>query len=684
MATKLEKSMEDLVSVMTENTKLLKEMNNSQRKQDYNQKRPSSQKKGFFGSVDDPATSVASYGASLSRRFSAAIGGGIRVFAEQTDNMVTSFFESFNYEAELKEYNASVKKAKKQLRKQFKGFAVDAAGKISIKEEALDQLADLTPREFDRMMQSYKDLNTEVELSKTSEAARYRQGLNAANNLQRLAAASAGVTIALAAFRGQMLESARDLGGVNLGQAISNLGATTIDSISSLLSGDYVMGAEIRRVQSAYADEFGGLSSAYDSRRRVQFAQRAGIQATEAVALERALQSFGMGGEDVLNQFRDVNIGSRIATQEIVKNVDAVARSGDNFNTFIVQGVRNAKRLGLEFNKIEGTLTGFATDFTGTVSSFSQLRSILPSFGVNFNELLQTSLYGTTDEYINLIRTGLEQGGITDVSQLSRAQMSMLQQATGFGGAEMQRIFGDEVQPLVDLDQTRNDTLGKTLKTMLGLAANATALTGIASIGFSTLAGLQMQTLIAHGGGAGVGGMIRQAAIGLGMSGRMGRGLAYAGGVGGALGVGIGGVQAYKGNLGAGLISGILSGAVGGASLGALSMTPFGIALGALGGAGLGALTAFGGAGLSAAQNDFVFRPGQPVVPFSSSDTLVGMKDISKIGGSVDMTNLERKVDRLASAIESSAMNMKNGMELRIKDFDRALLLRSQSEMRHA
>lgn len=684
MATKLEKSMEDLVSVMTENTKLLKEMNNSQRKQDYNQKRPSSQKKGFFGSVDDPATSVASYGASLSRRFSAAIGGGIRVFAEQTDNMVTSFFESFNYEAELKEYNASVKKAKKQLRKQFKGFAVDAAGKISIKEEALDQLADLTPREFDRMMQSYKDLNTEVELSKTSEAARYRQGLNAANNLQRLAAASAGVTIALAAFRGQMLESARDLGGVNLGQAISNLGATTIDSISSLLSGDYVMGAEIRRVQSAYADEFGGLSSAYDSRRRVQFAQRAGIQATEAVALERALQSFGMGGEDVLNQFRDVNIGSRIATQEIVKNVDAVARSGDNFNTFIVQGVRNAKRLGLEFNKIEGTLTGFATDFTGTVSSFSQLRSILPSFGVNFNELLQTSLYGTTDEYINLIRTGLEQGGITDVSQLSRAQMSMLQQATGFGGAEMQRIFGDEVQPLVDLDQTRNDTLGKTLKTMLGLAANATALTSIASIGFSTLAGLQLQTLLIQGGGAGIGGMIRQAGIGLGMSGRMGKGFGLAGGVGGALGVGLGGVQAYKGNLGAGLISGILSGAAGGASLGALSMTPFGIALGALGGAGLGALTAFGGAGLSAAQNDFVFRPGQPVVPFSSSDTLVGMKDISKIGGSVDMTNLERKVDRLASAIESSAMNMKNGMELRIKDFDRALLLRSQSEMRHA
>ena len=296
-------------------------------------------------------------------------------------------------------------------------------------------------------------------------------------------------TFALIKFRGSLLESARQLGGVSLDDALQNRIRSLFTSIRSILSGEFVGFGQIEAVQGSVSGEFGQLINTGEAARLAQIQQRLGISTQELTKLQRALQGTGLEAEDAVNEFRDVGIVGRVAAVEIAKNADAVARAGGRFNEFIVRGVANAKRLGLEFAGIEQTLTGISTDFTGTVESFSSLRAVIPGFAADFGQLFSTALYGSTDDFIGQIRGSLQGAGVSDVSQLNRTQLSLLEQATGFGAAEIQRILDNEdvfQDEALDLDTRRNSMLNQMnilLGTLIGVTAGGFIMSSLGPIG---------------------------------------------------------------------------------------------------------------------------------------------------------------------------------------------------------
>lgn len=264
----------------------------------------------------------------------------------------------------------------------------------------------------------------------------------------------------------------KELGGVSRSQAAKEFFGSLMASFKSFFTGTFVGAGQIRQTQGAFAQEYGGLLTSGDAAQFAQVVKRAGLDTQSLVGLQRALQGTGRDVEDTINTFLRSGVTSQVAAAEIQKNAGAVARAGNKFNEYIVEGIKNAKRLGLEFSQIEQTLAGYGMNFEGTVEGFAQLRSIIPGMAVDFGELLYTSVYGSTDDFIGQIRDSLNSAGITSASQLNRLQGQMLQQQTGFDEAQLDRILkGQEAGPSFQegLDMTRNSLLKNILLAMVTL-----------------------------------------------------------------------------------------------------------------------------------------------------------------------------------------------------------------------
>ena len=416
---------------------------------------------------------------------------------------------------------------------------------------------------------------------------------NAETAVGKLAVGMSQTAVAALAAQEGLFALAKQLGGVTGAEARQQAIGAFGQSIAGLGEGRLRFPGRTLRVQGAGASEFGGLINSEAAARLGDVATDLGISANQLIGLERVFQANTLGTEEAVNQFRQVGIGGQVAAEELAKNSGAVARAGGEFNKYIVASIANAKKLGLEFSEIDQTLTGFSTDFEGTVGSFSQLRAVIPGFAVDFGQLMTTSLTGTTEEYTELIRSGLVGAGIGVNTQLRRDQAALLQQATGFTADEVQRIVdGQEVDidMKAQLDTERNSLLKQNIV--------------IAMAGFGAVVG----SLIAIAPWASLGAVL-----------------------GGGLGGGLAGVGA-----------------------------------GAVIGTGVGV-------GLAKSMDDFVYRPGQPPIPFNSKDTIVGVKNPASLGGGVD-----------PNAIAGAMASAMNGMTVEMRDIDKAILRLPEIAIRNA
>jgi hypothetical protein len=386
----------------------------------------------------------------------------------------------------------------------LRSMEAEMARKVGEKEQTLQQTAAERQKEY---LKTQKDLEVS-ERDKIDKTKTFVKGLG-------LAITTIGLVVgALSRFRDALVQISQQLGGVSVGKALEERIAAFINSLST---GFTVSSQRILETQGALAQEFGRLSTSGSALDLTKVAQSYGLTAQQLVGLERTLQSNALSASDALDAFREQGIVSGVAAEEINKNMAAVARAGDKFNEFIVEGIANAKRLGLEFGKIEQTLTGFATNFEGTVESFAQARALIPGFATDFSELFSVALDGSTDDLINIVREDLQGAGITSASELNRAALSNLEQATGFTADQIDRILANEdinFDAQMDLDANRNFLLkgiivalatvgGAIVGTIIGLG---TGLTGIAggTAAAGALAGIKSGAL----SGAIVGGVV--------------------------------------------------------------------------------------------------------------------------------------------------------------------------------
>jgi len=269
--------------------------------------------------------------------------------------------------------------------------------------------------------------------------------------------------------------------GTSPGEAARIYAAAVGSSITTALTtGRILFPGDITKITAAFSQEFGTILSTEAANQLASAAQDLGITTDQLVKLERTLQGTGRDSRATINQFKQLGINGRVAAQELNKNATAIARAGSEFNSFILQGIVNAKRLGLEFSQIEKTLTGFSMDFEGTIESFAQVRAVIPGLATDFGQLFSTALYGTTDDFIEQIRGSLLGAGITDISQLNRLQVAQLEKATGFTGDQLNKILKNQdinFDAEKSLDTTRNSLL-KSILTVSGAILGATLMPG--------------------------------------------------------------------------------------------------------------------------------------------------------------------------------------------------------------
>ena len=288
----------------------------------------------------------------------------------------------------------------------------------------------------------------------------------------------------------------KSLGGVSEGQALSQVFGAIGQSFQAAIKGEWLNPKAVLELQGAVGQEFGQLLTSEAAATMAKVATDFGITGGQMAKLERTFQATAMDSRTALSSFAGVGILGQTAATELAANAGAVARAGDNFNEFIVQGIKNAKQLGLEFSKMESTLTGFTMDFEGTVSGFSELRAVIPGMATDFGQLLTTAMTGTTDEYVEQIRSSLLGAGISSASQMNRQQAQLLENATGFSADQIDRILkGENIN--ADMNQDLNKKRNWLLVAQVGLLGGILGATisswegawkGVAAVGGAALA----------------------------------------------------------------------------------------------------------------------------------------------------------------------------------------------------
>jgi|10_taG_2_1085330.scaffolds.fasta_scaffold00905_8 hypothetical protein len=341
-----------------------------------------------------------------------------------------------------------------------------------------------------------------------------------------------GVT-ALTAFNEGLAVLARQLGGTTQRQALG-FGFGAAGQMIGINDGLRLRGpgGAARAVRGAgqIAGEFGGLVSPQAAARFGDLALDLGVSTNDLTRLTRLFQANILGTEAAINQFRQVGIGGTVAATELAKSGDAVARAGGEFNKFIVRGIANAKKLGLEFSEIDKNLTGFATDFEGTVEGFAQLRAVLPGFAVDFGQLMSVALTGTTEEYTDLIRTGLVGAGVGVNTQLRRDQAGIIRQMTGFSADQVQRIVDNQEVDFdfkVDLDTKRNSLLQSQITILMSILGAVGGAGGSGLVTAGATSALALSNPKARAGAAGVMRLGSKWAMRAGIAGLIAGGLAY-------------------------------------------------------------------------------------------------------------------------------------------------------------
>ncbi len=562
--------------------------------------------------------------------FSTAIGDSFidavedEGFLGALDKGLNKIFGTERYE----EINKTAEAQLKAIDKYRASFISEIEDLLKLGDQGLP--GGITAQTAFRRIAAYDEAIDEPMRRNVLEDAMRSRFANVIRQVRTFTTAIVGATAALVVFRESLYKEAQQIGGVSLDQALQNRIGRFIESFQSIFTNrGLVLPGRIAEVQGAVAGEFGRVISPEAATQLAQTAQTIGVGVDKLVALERALQGTGYAAEDTVNQFKAVGIGGQIAAQELAKNADAVARAGGNFNEYIVQGIANAKRLGLEFDQIEQTLTGFSTDFEGTITRFSELRAVLPGFATDFEQLMGTALYGTPEEYIEQIRSSLLGAGMTTTAGVSRTVLAELEKATSFSASQIQRILEGEdpyVNEALVLDTDRNQILNKIYAAVAGIA-----------------------------------GVVGGAALGKWLGGIVGGALGtfIAPGVGTAAGAGLGSTIGSQ--------LGRVAGTFGGAYIG-----------------GMGAYT--GSAYIGNKFDDFVFRPGQPPAKFSPNDTLIGVKDPSTIGGGTTVINdysaLEKKVDELIMTMNRQTDSFRRGMSVEMRGMDKAVMRLQESDVR--
>jgi hypothetical protein len=504
---------------------------------------------------------------------------------------------------------------------------------------------------------------------------------SAKGGMQKVITGLSGVAGAFTSLRAAAEETQKKL-GTTLGTAAAQLAQAQLEAIKSITTpGAKVSADEIIDATAAFKEEFGTILDPGEARKIAQEAKALGVSAASFVQARRSFLATGdvARTQSIFTQtFVRAGLTQAQAFEFAAKNANLVAIAGVKYADALARAAANATRIGVSLSATERFADTLVGNFEGALENFAELSAM--GFNVDFNRIAQVAGTGTPEEVQKELAAQF--GGnqqLLNELQRNRFLKVSLERDLGLDIGEITRLAKGEGALPVEKTQAEKSQEALQSATLKGadaaMATTAAILSLIGALTPNTAA--TIANTVAMGGKLGLGPTVATAGV-IGGAVEYNRGVqAAAEGrtTEGAIKGGLGGAAFLAGLTSLGLIAAGVLGApiTGGLSLGLVSA---GVGIGAAGGA-YGAVQQ-GKKRQAEPVDDFVSPPGygSRALLLNNNDTLMAGTKLLSAGAltspmtaqqqappvtntvNVDMSKLEAKLDRLASAFAGIKIEM--------------------------
>ena len=335
------------------------------------------------------------------------------------------------------------------------------------------------------------------------------------------------VGTALTSLRDTIYKVQRDL-GTTFATALGTFTGDLTQVVASYFrEGPALAVGETRDAIQAFQQEFGTILTTGEAGRIAQQAKALGASAIDFVRAQRAfLGAGGVAGAVVTQQtfIREFRAAGLTANQALVfaaKNANLVAIAGVKYADALARAAANAQRIGVGIEKTEALADGLVGDFEGALERFSELRAL--GVEVDFNRLAGVAATGTPEEIVKELSSQL--GGnkaLLEEVQRNRFLKVAIERDLGLSIADVKRLAGIAQEPEAQTQEEANQesltTISKFLPVIaksLGALITVIGVAKGAQIGasFGPAIGAALGSVIAPGVGTAIG-----AAIGGGLA----------------------------------------------------------------------------------------------------------------------------------------------------------------------
>jgi hypothetical protein len=235
---------------------------------------------------------------------------------------------------------------------------------------------------------------------------------------------------------------------------------------------------ETRDAIKAFQDEFGVILRTGEAGRIAQQAKALGTSASDFVKAQRAfLGAGGVAGaasvqQRFITEFRAAGLTANQALIFAAKNANLVAIAGVKYADSLARAAANATKIGVSLDKTEQFADTLVGDFEGALERFSELRAL--GVDVDFNKIAAVAATGTPEEIVKELSSQF--GGnkaLLEEVQRNRFLKVAIERDLGLNIADVQRLAGVAGTPTEQTVEEANQESLTTISKLLPLIATS-------------------------------------------------------------------------------------------------------------------------------------------------------------------------------------------------------------------
>jgi len=238
-----------------------------------------------------------------------------------------------------------------------------------------------------------------------------------------------------------------------------------------------VTAAQIQRAQLDFQEQFGVLIDAQEAETLAAEATKLGVTTRQLAEARRVFLTQSMGDvsraaeleKEFTKGFEEVlgPGGAKAAFEFIGKNSELLARAGTRFQQSLMRAAAEAKKIGVDLNKVNQVGDNIIGNFEGFLESMAELGAM--GFDFDSTRLAQIAETGDTDALFTELQSQLARTG-KDITDLRRSEQLALSRAFGMSIEDMQRMAGVEFEkPVEQKLQEESNSLLTQILTKLGI-----------------------------------------------------------------------------------------------------------------------------------------------------------------------------------------------------------------------